>query len=226
MCNTMLNRIIKTTGDGSSSLFIESIGEQYHSQHGAVQESTHVFIEAGLMQIHKSPIKILEMGLGTGLNCLLTRQSQPKAVQVEYHSIEAYPLTPNEVSMLNYPGHLNLTDDETSFFYKIHQTNWDELTEIAPGFRLQKYKSTLADCRLPENFFDLVYFDAFSPNSQPDLWTTEVFRKIRRSSSAGSILVTYCAKGQVRRNLMEAGFNVERIPGPPGKREMMRARAI
>jgi tRNA U34 5-methylaminomethyl-2-thiouridine-forming methyltransferase MnmC len=211
---------ILPTSDGSHTIKDASTGDTYHSVHGAVQESKHVFIQNGLryfLDLTKAKmISILEVGFGTGLNALLTMQVCDIAdVQVDYVALEPFPLEDGLVRDLNYR-----TND--SRFISLHEGQWDKPVIIAPNFSLTKMKSTIQSCAL-QNSFDLVYYDAFAPTSQPDMWTPEVFKKIKSLMTAPSVFVTYCAKGQVKRDLKSAGFLVESIPGPPGKREMVRA---
>jgi len=213
---------IITTSDGSHTIKNESTGDTYHSIHGAIQESSHVFIESGLHYFfdltNTKKVRILEVGLGTGLNVLLTLQAtQKKNVQVDYFAIEPFPLEREIFSNLNYPTSTN------SFFNLLHEAQWETVTPITDNFSLTKIKDTIQAVALQPNFFDVVYYDAFAPNSQPDMWTVEVFKKLRSAMTTPSVFVTYCAKGQVKRDLKSAGFVVESIPGPPGKREMVRA---
>ncbi|MBN1119176.1 MAG: tRNA (5-methylaminomethyl-2-thiouridine)(34)-methyltransferase MnmD [Bacteroidales bacterium] len=213
--------LIKTE-DGSSSLAIPEWNEQYHSTHGAVQESMHVFIEAGLKQMKpKTEIKIFEMGLGTGLNCILT-YLQTKKLKIFYNSIERYPLSEELFSKLNYAEHLKLSAKDSGIFSEIHSCKWNINAELTPDFILKKEKTDL-NSFTTDALFDLVYFDAFSPNVQPELWTERIFKKMYSIMEDEGILTTYCAKGAVRRAILSAGFKVERLPGPPGKREILRA---
>jgi tRNA U34 5-methylaminomethyl-2-thiouridine-forming methyltransferase MnmC len=209
-----------TTTDGSHTIKNESTGDTYHSIHGATQESNHVFIQNGLkylLQSHpKETIRILEVGFGTGLNALLTISA--KDITIEYTALEPYPLTPDIYLSLNF--------ENREMFLKLHQAVWENPVLISPAFTLVKYQSTLQLASLPENYFDLIYYDAFAPKSQPELWELEIFRKIKKLMTKFAVLVTYCAKGQVKRDLKTAGFIVESIPGPPGKREMIRAIVI
>lgn len=214
-----LKREIIATEDGSATLFIPELNEHYHSIHGARKESMHVYIESGLKQLLNSPgvkpvqIRILEMGFGTGLNALLTLEATPDLL-VSYTAIEKYPLSADETAALNYPEEA---------FPRMHKGPWEEFFPVTQKFRLKKLKLDLSDYETEERF-NLMYFDAFAPDLQPDLWTAEIFSKLYTLMLPGGILTTYSAKGQVRRNMQAAGFAVERIPGPPGKREMLRAR--
>jgi tRNA U34 5-methylaminomethyl-2-thiouridine-forming methyltransferase MnmC len=210
------------TEDGSHTLFVPELDENYHSTHGAIQESQHVFIESGLLYSTKKEVTILEIGFGTGLNALLSLIAGEKAAKrIHYIGIEKYPLTPDEYANLNY-GEL-LTDEGNERLLQLHQCAWGAAQPITELFTLQKIAG---DARLLEwqnlPFFDLIYFDAFAPNKQNDLWNQELFSAIFNHANPGAIFVTYCAKGIVRRDLQAVGFEVERIPGPPGKKEMLR----
>lgn len=213
---------IITTKDGSHSLLNEQLNETYHSLHGAVQESNHVFIEKGLdVFVAKSKaIKILEIGFGTGLNALLTWQRvQSVQVSIEYTSLEAFPVPEEIWSELNY----TTAPEEKTLFEKLHQAEWNRRIEILPNFYLLKYHRTLQEINLEPKYFDLVYFDAFAPNKQPEMWELPVLQKVSESMKRGGIFVTYCAKGQFKRDLQSLNFQVETLQGPPGKREMVRA---
>jgi tRNA U34 5-methylaminomethyl-2-thiouridine-forming methyltransferase MnmC len=219
-----MNPELITTSDGSHSLHIAEINENYHSTHGALQESLHVFVRQGLEHKHElSSIRVLEVGLGTGLNALLTVKAAVDSGKViTYVAIEAHPLEDTLTSRLNYP--LLIDDHRASqWFNSIHSAPWGREVDIADSFRLTKLHRKLQDLTLEGNFFDVVYFDAFAPQKQPEMWTTDVFRKVYNAINEGGCLVTYCAKGQVKRDLRSVGFEVEGLPGPPGKREMIRA---
>ncbi len=219
----MKNKII-TTKDGSNSLESAVFGEAYHSIHGAIQESEYVFIGHGLeyMAYRKDIINVFEMGFGTGLNAWLTYLfAKENNVAINYYSIEQYPVALETAKELNYTN----TTEEIIDFEKLHTTNWEIANMISSNFILTKEKIDL------HNFdsslkFDLIFYDAFAPNAQSDLWTCEIFAKMYRMLNNKGILVTYCAKGYVRRNLEQAGFTVERLDGPPGKREMLRAQKL
>ena len=210
------------TRDGSSTLFSQQFQEHYHSLHGAIQESQHVFIKMGLvpcLQLREE-LSILEVGLGTGLNALLTLLYRSES-KIHYHAIENYPLNKEQVEKLNYPDQLGNADCST-YLTKIHQAPWNLEVSLTPNFFLQKTHINLQDFQ-PQNSFHLVYFDAFAPNTQPELWTDEIFSKIYACCEPEAALVTYSSKGAVRRTLQAVGFEVEKLPGPPGKREMLRA---
>jgi tRNA U34 5-methylaminomethyl-2-thiouridine-forming methyltransferase MnmC len=214
---------IKTTSDGSATLFVPELNEHYHSTNGAVQESMHVFIRSGLNEIKNEEIKILEVGFGTGLNALLTLIKCNVDQKVEYHAVELNPLEWSLIKKLGYGEYLNLTENQALLFKEIHQVRWDTSEWIDPVFCLRKINAAISDFE-PAGNYNLIYFDAFAPEVQPDMWSQEVFRKMYNSLSEGGILVTYCAKGEVRRCMQTSGFMVERLPGAPGKREMLRGR--
>jgi tRNA U34 5-methylaminomethyl-2-thiouridine-forming methyltransferase MnmC len=218
-----MKRELFITEDGSHTLFIPEMDEHYHSVHGAIQESKHVFIESGLKQTSKEELTIFEVGLGTGLNALLTLMEADKSQQkIHYIGVEKYPLQKEEYTTLNYSAQTGFQCNPT--FMAFHEAAWGEKVKFTANFWLTKIKADLATLSfdtLP--LFDLVYFDAFAPNKQQGLWEQSIFEKIYLHCNAGALLVTYCAKGSVRRDLEGVGFRVERIPGPPGKREMIRA---
>jgi tRNA U34 5-methylaminomethyl-2-thiouridine-forming methyltransferase MnmC len=217
---------IIVTKDGSHSIAIPEMNVTYHSHHGAIQESMHVFIQAGLeyvvQQATLSPVRIFEMGLGTGLNALLAMQyAQQHQLPVQYEAVELHPLAPEFIQQLNYSQQTG--SRLTAEFLALHQSPWQQAIEIAPCFTFTKHRLSLHDF-VWEQPFHLVFYDAFAPAAQPDLWTEAVFTKIYNGLLPGGVLVTYCSKGDVRRALQAAGFMIEKIPGPPGKREMIRAR--
>jgi tRNA U34 5-methylaminomethyl-2-thiouridine-forming methyltransferase MnmC len=205
------------TEDGSHTLYVPELNEHYHSVHGAVNESMHVYIQAGLKHIHQSHIRILEVGFGTGLNALLTMQhAQHKTI--DYVAFEKYPLPEEVWQQINY-DQLNGIDN---CFELLHRAKWNESVALSAAFALCKIAGDFRDADIVAPI-DLIYFDAFGPDKQGDLWTEEVFRKIYAATAPQGVLVTYCAKGRVRRMLQEVGFSVERLPGPPPKKEMLRA---
>jgi tRNA U34 5-methylaminomethyl-2-thiouridine-forming methyltransferase MnmC len=263
----------KLTGDGSHTLFVPSLNEHYHSTFGAIAESRHIFINAGLNFVRQSSssVKILEIGFGTGLNAFLTFiETIDQELKIDYTAIELYPLKEEIYSRLNYPEHFysnrytkgtpttkavgselvtnyqpttlvvgdakNTASAKTSLhlamkftnemikevFLKMHTCSWNEGSVLSDKFSLTKIHTSLEDY-LPEyQYFDLIYFDAFGPDVQPELWTSEVFNKMAACLKPGGVLVTYSTKGTVRRNLKEAGFRIEKLPGPVGKREILR----
>lgn len=210
------------TADGSHSLYIKELDEHYHSIHGAIQESKHVFIEAGLKYLSsRSSLHILEVGFGTGLNAFLTAIEPSTAkLPIHYTSIEPYPLEPATFELLNYPE--LIAPDKKELFKLIHESKWEEDIPLLEHFVLHKRKAKLAELEFSKKF-DLIYFDAFAPRVQPELWTEEIFSKLFLCMSTNACLLTYCAKGEVKRTMKKAGFVVEALPGPPRKREMVRA---
>lgn len=219
-------RIIQTE-DGSSTLIHAGLNETYHSIHGAIQESQHVFIQAGLhFRLRNSignSISILEVGFGTGLNALLTALVAKKlTINIEYTAIEAYPLPTETVDLLNYTT-LLVEDGTEALFKSLHQLEWNLSERILENFRLLKSDSKLQEVDFAKAKFDLVYFDAFAPDKQPEMWERSILRKVTESMNPQAIFVTYSAKGQLKRDLVSLGLSVEKIPGPPGKREMIRA---
>lgn len=223
------NRNLKIieTEDGSSSLYVHSLNETYHSFHGALGESLHVFIKEGLAHWHKTygktSAKILEVGFGTGLNTILTVEyALRNSLHIEYDTVEAYPLAPGIVEKLNYPKLLQ-DDNLATIFSNLHAAAWNEPATINAYFTLHK-RHIMAEAFIPESaYYDLLYFDAFAPNKQAELWTVEILEKFYRALAPEGILVTYCAKGQFKRDLKAIGYEVETLPGPPGKKEMVRA---
>ncbi|MDX2285287.1 MAG: tRNA (5-methylaminomethyl-2-thiouridine)(34)-methyltransferase MnmD [Bacteroidia bacterium] len=207
------------TADGSMTLYAPAFGEHYHSIHGALQESQHVFMQAGWQQVQADPVSVFEMGFGTGLNALLTLLAAGGRT-VQYTAVEAFPLAGDQWRSLNYAGLLGPAG--AAGLEALHQAPWGQATEIRPGFTLHKAACRLEDFE-PAAQFDLVYYDAFAPGSQPELWTEAVMARIAAWMRPGACFVTYCAKGSVRRALLAAGLQAERLPGPPGKREMLRA---
>ena len=221
-----MKRIIIKTDDGSSSIYLPDLDEHYHSIHGAIIEAFHVFIKNGLDLFEKgSKIDILEIGFGTGLNCFITfLESQKRNLKINYTGIEAFPLKEEEISQLNYVEELDAVDYK-KIFAKIHQIEWGKQTKINKDFDLLKKEIFFKEVN-DENQFDLIFYDAFGARVQPDLWTEEIFKKMFSALKNNGILVTYSAKGSVRRAMQSVGFLVERLPGPPGKREMLRAKKI
>ena len=216
----MIHELIKTS-DGSTSLYIPQLDETYHSVHGALQETQHVFIKNGLQLFDHQSISILEIGFGTGLNALVTYKEH-KALQlnIRYETVEAYPISWEEASQMNFSEVLSPT--LFPIFEQMHCCPWDETVALFPTFsfkkRLQRFE-TINDV----NSFDLIYFDAFGAQVQPELWREAIFQQMYTALKQGGYLVTYAAKGSVRRAMQACGFTVERLPGPPMKREMLRA---
>lgn len=221
----MKREIIKT-GDGSTTIHLPEWGESYHSKHGAIAEALHVFIDKGFsFQLDHIPgegLNILEIGFGTGLNAYLTlMESVKRNVSVQYKGVEAYPVDREELDHLNYKDAFSGEGSE-DVFQRLHDAPWNELCQITSSFSLYKQQAFFKDIE-DQEVFDLIYFDAFGPRVQPELWTEAIFEKMYSALKPGGCLVTYSAKGSVRRAMQSVGFEVERLPGPPGKREMLRA---
>jgi tRNA U34 5-methylaminomethyl-2-thiouridine-forming methyltransferase MnmC len=221
-----VERKIIITQDGSPSISIPDLHVTYHSIHGAVQESRHIFVGAGLHASLAMPrpgiLNILEMGFGTGLNALLTLiEATSLNIPVNYSAIERYPLEKQEYLSLNYCEWLDAPLFQ-AVFERLHEYDWEKEIPVSPVFTFLKTNQSLLAFTTPQKY-DLIYFDAFAPAAQPELWTKEVFERLYTMMSAGGILVTYCSKGDVRRAMQSAGFNIEKLKGPPGKREMIRA---
>ena len=212
------------TEDGSQTIYLPEMDEHYHSVHGAIQESVHIYIEQGLLRTSKNEISILEIGFGTGLNAYLTHcYALDRKISVNYYCLEKYPLSEAEYLQLNYPN--TVFPEFSLVFEQMHRAEWGINHEISPTFRLKKVKADLLSYQFdPEPQFDLVYYDAFSPGKQPEMWTEEVLQKVAATVNFGGILVTYCAKGTVRRAFSATGFQMERIPGPIGKKEILRGK--
>lgn len=221
-----MKRKIITTADGSKTIYLPEWEEHYHSKHGAIQEAYHVFMKHGLEYVshtfNPAEISILEIGFGTGLNAFISLiEAKKQGLKVNYTGVEAYPVSQEEVQGLGYTEQFAEEDHKKSFKL-IHEIPWEENHEITEGFNLTKRKQFFSDIQDIERF-NLIYFDAFGPRVQPDLWTIAIFRKMFQALKSDGVLVTYSAKGSVRRAMLEVGFAVERLPGPPGKREMLRA---
>ena len=224
-----MQKEVVLTEDGSHTLRVAEIDECYHSTHGAVQESMHIFINAGLKvflseeRVSEDEVRVLEVGFGTGLNAYLTLLEAEKSRKtIHYTTLELYPLSADEALMLNYPETLC---GERELFEKIHRSPWDEDNVITSFFTIHKIKADFVGYEL-QGLYDVIYFDAFSSEKQPEMWMEGGFRKIYENSGNGAVITTYCAKGAVRRAMQSAGFVVERLPGPPGKREILRGRII
>ncbi|WP_461532319.1 tRNA (5-methylaminomethyl-2-thiouridine)(34)-methyltransferase MnmC2 [Sinomicrobium sp.] len=217
-----MKRKIITTADGSTTIQLEEWNEQYHSVHGAVREAKHVFIDQGLDCFKSDYLSVLEIGFGTGLNAFISLlEGEERNTEIHYTGVEAYPVSAEEVAQLNYVQALG-AEKQRDLYRRLHESPWETPQKITDKFTLLKRKQSFADIEDKE-CFDLVYFDAFGPRVQPELWTEEIFQKMYEALKAGGVLVTYSAKGSVRRAMQSVGFTVERLPGPPGKREMLRA---
>jgi tRNA U34 5-methylaminomethyl-2-thiouridine-forming methyltransferase MnmC len=218
-----LEREIIHTSDGSTTIHIKDWNESYHSKHGAIQEAMHVFIKNGLALFPNQKISILEIGFGTGLNAFITYLEAQKLGQtINYVGVEAYPISKLEIQSMNYLQELNALDSK-DVFDQMHASNWEETNKLSESFSLTKRKQFFQDIQDIEQF-DLIYFYAFGYRVQPELWSTKVFESMYKALKPGSILVTYAARGVVKRSMIEVGFTVEKLAGPPGKREMFRAK--
>ncbi|MEZ7504279.1 tRNA (5-methylaminomethyl-2-thiouridine)(34)-methyltransferase MnmD [Flavobacterium sp. Arc2] len=220
-----MKREIIQTLDGSTTIQIKEWDECYHSKHGAIQEAQHVFIKNGLSLFQNKQISILEIGFGTGLNAFITFLQGKKMNQsIDYVGVEAYPISAEELVSMNYVEELN-ADDDKSVFEQMHQCNWQEKEIFGENFSLTKRKQLFEEID-DLNRFDLIYFDAFGYRVQPELWSTAIFKKMFDALKDNGVLVTYAARGVVKRSMIEVGFTVEKLAGPPGKREMFRASKI
>ena len=208
------------TKDGSHSLYSPRFDEAYHSHHGALAESQHIFITNGLEAIEKQEINIFELGFGTGLNALLAcAYAEAKGIKINYHSIEFYPVPSEVYTKINYPTIIGYEEK----FQQIHRADWNEKMQLSPYFSFDKINASITDIDLDLSGMDIIFFDAFSPEKQPEMWTTDIFTKVFNILSPGGILVTYCSKSYVRKNMQQVGFQIKKIPGPHGKRDMVRA---
>ena len=217
-----MKREILITQDGSTTIHLPEWDESYHSKHGAIQEAYHVFIKNGLSLFQNNSVSILEIGFGTGLNTFITfLEAQKNNQAIDYVGVEAYPISENEVLKMNYVSTLN-AENQRSFFEKIHQCEWENKVLINTNYYLTKRKQFFEDIR-DEDKFDLIYFDAFGYRVQPELWSTAIFQKMYNALKNNGVLVTYAARGVIKRNMLEVGFSIEKLPGAPGKREMFRA---
>lgn len=215
-----MKREIITTDDGSVTIYLPDMNENYHSRFGAIQESYHVFIQNGLILTQGKPIAILEIGFGTGLNCFVTYfESLKTGQEIDYTGIEAYPVAQDEVAQLNYPSQLGAGDKQETFD-RMHSSTWGEKMQVDKNFTLTKRKQFFQDIE-DKNMYDLIYFDAFGYPSQPELWSEEIFAKMYAALKSEGILVTYACRTVIKKVMITAGFSVKKVPGPPGKREML-----
>jgi tRNA U34 5-methylaminomethyl-2-thiouridine-forming methyltransferase MnmC len=218
-----LEREIIHTSDGSTTIHIKEWDECYHSKHGAIQEAKHVFIKNGLALFPNQKVSVLEIGFGTGLNAFITfLEAKGLGQTIDYTGVEAYPISKEELEAMNYPKELGALNHK-EVFDEMHAAKWEEKNDLSEDFSLIKRKQFFQDIDDIEKF-DLIYFDAFGYRVQPELWSVSVFERMFKSLKDDSLLVTYAARGVIKRNMIEAGFTVEKLPGPPGKREMFRAR--
>lgn len=221
----MQKTILQITEDGSHTLFVPGLNEHYHSTHGALQESELVFIQNGLHHIPEciKEIKVLEVGFGTGLNALLTViESKKQRRKINYVAVEPDPITTDILENLNYPTVIGGTE-AVGYYKKINEAGWIHPDFLSDYFIISKIQAKLEDVSLKDEQFHLVYFDAFGPDVQPELWTEQVFAQLYKCLKQNGILVTYSCKGTVKRALIAAGFTIEKLPGPIGKREVLRA---
>ena len=215
----MTNKLV-ITNDGSHSIFNPEVNETYHSKHGAIVEAEYVFIKNGLLAENKKQFSILEVGFGTGLNALLTAQkAEQKEISINYHGIELYPVPKESYSQLNFT---ELIGEKKSKLLQLHECEWEKEHIINNFFKLTKNEIALENYT-SKTKFDIIYFDAFSPEKQAELWTAEVFQNMYNLLNEDGFLVTYCAKGIVKRTMKAVGFEIIVLDGPPGKRQMTRA---
>ena len=226
-----MKREVVETRDGSDSIYVHELDEHYHSSHGAINESRHVFIRHGLdfqsgISGQNEELNIFEVGFGTGLNLMLAIEfALENKTEMRYWGVEAFPIEPELFGQLNYCGSVKVDGCE-ELFRRIHKMDWETEAELLDRIKAKKIKGYLEEIMLPEEYFDVIFFDAFSPRSNPELWTVEVFEKLFRAMKPDASLVTYCVQGNARRAMKAAGLVVEKLPGPPGKREMARARKL
>ena len=217
-----MKKEIILTKDGSTSIFLPELNETYHSKFGAIQEAKHVFIKNGLSLLNNESVSVLEIGFGTGLNAFITFLEANKINQnINYVGIEAFPVELEIIDKLNYVSELQAAEHE-AVFKKIHQSNWEIENQITSTFKLTKRNQKFQDIS-DKNQYNLIYFDAFGFDVQPELWNEEIFQKMYESLLPKGILVTYACRTSIKKAMLEAGFRVEKLPGAPGKREMLRA---
>ena len=221
-----MKRQVIQTADGSKTLFIPEMNEQYHSVNGARTESEYVFLKQGYLEHPSTSPVVFEVGFGTGLNALLTAlKAEEQKRPTKFISIEKYPVDASEVKMLDYGK--QISGKANHLFHKLHDAAWNEAVKISAYFTLHKIQADLKSVSFESlQAFDVIYFDAFAPDKQPQLWEPEIFNRIHAACCEGAIFVTYSAKGVIRRQLAATGFTMERLPGPPGKRQMLRGRRI
>jgi tRNA U34 5-methylaminomethyl-2-thiouridine-forming methyltransferase MnmC len=223
----MKNYSFVITGDGSHTIYLPDINETYHSTHGAIRESNHVFIKNGLEFIanqKRKSVSIYEVGFGTGLNALLTAlYAERNQITIRYQSIDAFPLDSEDIYKLNYIEKLGDVTATAELFQRLHLASWENWHAITPLFQLKKIKGLFQETEVQEGIYDLCYFDAFAPSKQPEMWEISILEKIKNMLVEHGVFTTYCAKGQLKRDLKNLGFEVETLEGPPGKKEMVRA---
>lgn len=222
----MYQKQIIISDDGSHTIELIGQNEQYHSTHGAIQESEHIYIQHGLKRIseHYKTINILEIGMGTGLNVLLTyKYAIEHGISINYTAVEAFPLESTIWKLLNYSTIINANESLTPIFKQIHQSKWNNEIQLNDTFTFNKIDQRIQDITLKENYYNLVYHDAFNPDLEPELWKEELFNKVYKAMISNSVLTTYSTKGIIKRALKSCGFMIEKKPGPPGKREILNA---
>lgn len=215
-----MKREFITTNDGSVTILLPEMQETYHSKFGAIQEAYHVFIQNGLALTQGQPIAILEIGFGTGLNAFITFMETEKSGQViNYTGVEAYPVTQDEAPLLNYVSQLK-AEEYADIFKQMHDAEWGRTTQLSDNFSLTKRKQFFQEINDKE-VFDLIYFDAFGYSVQPELWSEDIFKRMYAALKKNSLLVTYACRTVIKKAMIEAGFQTKKVPGPPGKREML-----
>ena len=220
-----MKREIITTNDGSTTIHLPELNESYHSKHGAIQEAYHVFIKNGLSLFEGKSVSILEIGFGTGLNSFITYLEAKKSNQIiDYVGVEAYPVAIQEALQMNYVKELN-ANQEAAIFKDMHEANWEEKVAISGDFFLTKRQQLFQEIN-DEDAYNLIYFDAFGFRVQPELWSLEVFQKMYNALKINGVIVTYACRSSIKNAMIECGFKVEKLPGAPGKREMLRAKKI
>ncbi len=213
----MKREIILTEG-GSNSIYLPEMDETYHSTHGSIQEAQYVFLKNGIHRVFSSELSVFEVGFGTGLNALISLIHSSEKQKIHYHSIEAFPVEMELIEKINYCSILG--EEYKNDFFKMHSVEWGSAHQISTAFSLLKIQEKIQGYSLNEKFYDIIFFDAFGPRAQSEMWTEEILAKMYKGLKKGGFLTTYCAQGQFKRNLKSVGFSVEAIPGPPGKREM------
>lgn len=216
-----LKREIIRTNDGSTTIHLPEWDESYHSKHGAIQEAYHVFLKNGMSLFEGKPITVLEIGFGTGLNCFITYLESKKNNQtIDYVGVEAYPVQMDEAMQMNYPNEIDAS--ESSIFKQMHECSWEFKNKLSTTFTLTKRKQFFQNIQ-DDATFDLIYFDAFGYRVQPELWSEAIFAAMFKALQPSGVLVTYACRTSIKNAMISAGFSVEKLPGAPGKREMLRA---
>lgn len=220
-----MKREIIQTSDGSTSILLPDWNETYHSKFGAIQEAKHVFIQNGLALFQGQSVSILEIGFGTGLNAFITfLEAKGYQQQIDYTGVEAFPVSNEDVLKMNYVDQLEASSHE-AVFLKMHQCSWNQPYDLDEDFKLTKQNKKFQEIS-DENKYDLIYFDAFGFRVQPELWSLELFQIMHSALRHRGVLVTYACRSIIKKNMLDAGFTVEKLKGPPGKREMLRGRKL